>query len=1086
MKVGFFQESEPGDPLMTPFTMKIKDATEIVDAYRQRRLAEEINLIFDHGGAAGIMEKLKTNSATGLSSTEKHQSREEEFGNNKPPKETQSTYCENCWEALQDTTLRILTVSGIISLIIGVLFEEHPEYGWIEGFAIIVAVVVVVNVSAWNDLQKQKKFNDLLEQNRSAKVITLMRNGTWSVVHPEVLLVGDIIRLENGVTIPADGILIESSQVETVESAITGENENIKKLSYNEALTFRDEYLKLNPATLDAPDIDHHNEIPSPVMLAGTNLAEGMGIMVVIGVGRNSTEGRIMELAEQVQELTPLMKKLNNLAQLIGKGGLYMAVITMAALYLRFLIKYAITREWNSHTDPSQLVQYFIIGITVLVVAIPEGLPLAVTISLAYSIKQMQKEQNLVRKMHACETMGGANMICSDKTGTLTQNRMAVSEFWAGISPFNFDKNPPTHNSFQAEYLHILKESIFTNSSAFIDPKRGEVGNKTEIAMLLLMLALGHSDYIETRLNYFERFHKIFPFSSKRKRSSIVISLEDNRRRVHVKGAAEMVVTTCSFYLTAEGMLKPMDAEGSQLVSTVIRSMTEKALRVIALAYRDLETGADIEEADKFGFPAIETRNLVLIGLAGIHDPIRDEVPEAVKKCKRAGITVRMVTGDNKATARAIAKECFIITSDQQTVMEGKEFAELTGGTICNSCRTKVCPCSRNKKDKKVNGRPYRKDVVANLEAFKECVSNLAVLARSSPDDKYTLVCGLKELGHVVAVTGDGTNDAPALRKAHIGFAMGIAGTEMAKEAAGIILLDDNFNSIVRAVVWGRNVYDNIRCFLQFQLTVNVVAVVTAAVGAVVIQQSPLTAVQLLWVNLIMDTLASLALATDPPTDSHLLRAPHKPDEFIIEKTMWKHILGQSFMHLAIMFAMVFAGQYFLPEFDNSQFIIKNGDYVGDGKLYNYDGSINYLTLSNDPNYGHSRQFTYVFNIFVLLQLCNEINSRKLRDELNVFAGIQRNTMFIVIWILVFGIQILVVQVGTYAFGVSPHGLSVLQWLVCVAFGCVSFVWRLALISFPSTAFPESGQSMQQPRMESGIMSIRASGITKRLSYNLG
>ena len=1088
MKISPYEKYQE-DPLISSFLISKKDILNIIEGYRQRKFCEEIDLISDFGGARGISDKLKSNVKHGLLSIDDHTDRINYFGRNTPTKAITMTYWEICWEALRDLMLRILLVCGTISLIIGATIGDHKSYSWIDGFSILVAVFVIVNVTAWNELQNQKKFNELKEKSRTVKSVSLLRDGKWSAVHPDLLLVGDIIKIENGIIIPADGILIEASQVEILESAMTGEAENIRKLSYADALELKNEYLEQNPGVLIQCQATEKNlEIPSPVVLSGTNLAEGIGIMIIIAIGKNSAEGRITALIHQDPEPTPLMNKLDRLAVVIGKIGLSFALIAVVALWIRYIFNLSENHwKWGGVSDLSYILNSFILGITITVVAIPEGLPLAVLVSLSYSIKKMLKENNLVKKMNACETMGGANMICSDKTGTLTQNKMTVSEFWAGTFPMNFDINPPTHKSFQAEYLHILKESIFTNTSAFIDSIKGQIGSKTEIAMLLLMLTLGHSDYLEKRLNYFDRYHKIFPFSPRRKRSSIIITLEDGRKRLHVKGAGELVVKNCSYYLTGECVLKEMDKDASELIETVIKSMTEKALRVIALAYKDISTDWDMDMLDENGFPAVENGGLILIGLAGIRDPLRDEVPEAVIKCQKAGITVRMVTGDNKATARAIAKECHIIISEEQTVLDGKEFSELTGGTVCNKCWTKICPCPRSKSEEKdleklesnllldTSRISVRKDVVANFEEFKDCIKNLAVLARSTPEDKYTLVCGLKQMGHVVAVTGDGTNDAPALKKADVGFAMGITGTEMAREAADIILMDDNFNSIVRAVIWGRNIYDNIRCFIQFQITVNIVAVITSTTGSIIIQQSPLTAVQLLWVNLIMDSLGSLALATDPPSDKHLLHKPHSRNEFIIEKTMWKHILGQSIMQLIFIFAMTYAGELFLPEFHN-------GIYIGNvenGRLYDYEGNNLYKDKYDDPAIGPSRQFTYIFNIFVLLQLCNEINCRKLKDELNVFSGIQRNWMFMIIWSLTFWMQVLIISIGGYAFGCSLNGLSFMQWIVSIGFGCISFIWRLVLIFFPSKIFPDFKNESYVKRIQSGFHSVRGSGIIK-------
>ena len=1067
-------------PLFNPFNLSAKDLSEVVDSYRSRKLAEELDSIIELGGLEDLLNKLQTSKESGLTSTDSHSHRVRVFGVNKLPKEKLATYCEICWEALKDKILRILILAGIVSIVLGGYLGDHPEYGWIEGFAIIVAVAVVVNVTAVNDIQKQRKFSDLKKANKKAKCVTLLRDGVWSSVHPKKLLVGDIVRLENGLTIPADGILLEAFQIEVVEAAMTGENDNIKKLPFHESKKSRDEFYKLCYSDLNINE-DKHHEVPSPVVLSGTNLAEGFGSMLVIAVGKNSAEGRIMDLVEQDSDSTPLMKKLDKLAGTIGKGGLVAAAITIAALFLRIIIFNSINHSWSSKIAKN-FIDAIIIGITVLVVAIPEGLPLAVTISLAYSVKKMQKDNNLVRKLHACETMGGADTICSDKTGTLTQNKMAVSEFWAGGLSYDFEKTQPSHKTFEAEYLHILKESIFTNSSAYIDPNKGEIGSKTEIAMLVLMINLGHSDYIETRLNYFEKFHKIFPFSSRKKKSSILITLDNYRTRVHVKGAAEVLIKSCAFYLDCKAQVQVIRQEELDLIQGKIQKMTEKALRVIALAYVDVKNDSQMEEVDGFGGNLIEDKDLVLIGLAGIRDPIRDEVPAAVLQCQRAGISVKMVTGDNLATARAIAKECHIITSDEQIVMEGKEFADLTGGTVCALCRVKNCNCPRNKAEAQKRNLAVRKDVIGNLERFTQIAGKLAVLARSSPDDKYTLVTGLKQLGHVVAVTGDGTNDAPALKKADIGFAMGIVGTEMAKESAGIILMDDNFNSIVRAVVWGRNIYDNIRCFLQFQLTVNVVAVILAMVGAVVIEQSPLTSVQLLWVNLIMDAFASLALATDPPTDAHLLRKPHRRDEFIIEKTMWKHIFGQAILQLILMFLMTFIGENFLPEFDHSGNFVKT---VKNGRNFDFDGSELYVNDYKDPDIGPSAQFTYVFNVFVLLQLFNEFNSRKLRDEVNVFDGITRNWLFVAIWVLTLLVQALIVSVGFYAFGCKKGGLDFFQWLVCLGFAVLGLLWRGVLIALPSRMFPQTGKEENQGEIGSGILSFRASGIVKRQSMHL-
>ena len=549
--------------------------------------------------------------------------------------------------------------------------------------------------------------------------ITRVRDGERQSIHPEELLVGDIVELANGILIPADGLMIQGNEIEIVEAAMTGENDPIKK-QVNELCSARkDEVVKDNPEIvaqvgkkqeLEAlkierggqdPEIekemadlpDHHHEVPSPIVLSGTTLSEGAGSMVVLAVGSQSAEGRIADAVEQEEETTPLQDKLEKLAGDIGKLGLIAAVITMLILYIRFVIEISVGAiSWDSG-HPIELVRYFVLGITVLVVAIPEGLPLAVTISLAYSVKKMQYDNNLVRRLHACETMGGANMICSDKTGTLTQNKMSVAQFFMNGTHMDFELTQPTSQTFSPEYFALLKETSCVNSTAYFvpddDPQKAdkEIGSKTELALILLLINLGHGDYVEVRNDVLQRDHRLFAFSSKRKRSSIAVkNANDAGMRVHVKGASEVILARCSTYLDEQGNKKPLTEEIKQAGLNAIDQMANKALRCIGLAYRDIPAGFDIEGKDEEGNPIVESSDLILIGITGIKDPIRPEVPKAVSKCKEAFIKVRMVTGDNVQTARAIAKECGILTGDKSLVMEGSEFAALTGGLVCKLC----------------------------------------------------------------------------------------------------------------------------------------------------------------------------------------------------------------------------------------------------------------------------------------------------------------------------------------------------------------------------------------------------------------
>ena len=546
----------------------------------------------------------------------------------------------------------------------------------------------------------------------------------------------------------------------------------------------------------------------------------------------------------------------------------------------------------------------------------PEGLPLAVIISLAYSVRKMYEEKNFVKKLASCEIMGGANNICSDKTGTLTKNEMTVTDVYQGATSHKIKINDPQYN--YNDYFKCKKVSdLFSQSLSCNTQGNLDEASATELAMLKMLKKFG-TDFEAVREQH--KGHKLirFPFTSKRKKMSTVaenITDQENGhdKRLHSKGAAEIVLSLCEFYLDEDGNKQTLDETKKEQFMGQIETYARGALRIICLAYKDLKIGEvgpnhDHQAADGFNQEVEVNGGLVCLGILGIKDVIRPEVPDAVIKCQHAGIRVRMVTGDNKITAQAIAKECKISNKgdSEYACMEGPEFYNICGGLMCITCNKpspQDCKCD----PKKINEK------VKNLAEFKKIWPELNVLARSRPDDKYLLVSALREVGEVVAVTGDGTNDAPAMKKADVGFAMGIAGTDVAKAAADIVLLDDNFASIVVAAKWGRNIYDNIRRFLQFQLTVNIVALISAFVGACILRESPLQPIQLLWVNLIMDSLGSLALATEPPSEKLLERAPQSRDEYIISRKMMKHLTGMG-ISIYLIFILVFAGEYFLPE----------------------------------------------------------------------------------------------------------------------------------------------------------------------------
>ncbi|XP_026125206.1 plasma membrane calcium-transporting ATPase 3-like isoform X3 [Carassius auratus] len=1024
-----------------------------------------------------LCHRLKTSPADGLSDNPADlEKRRQVFGMNFIPPKKPKTFLQLVWEALQDVTLIILEIAAIISL--GLSFYQPPggdteacgnvsagaeeegeaEAGWIEGAAILLSVLCVVLVTAFNDWSKEKQFRGLQSRIEQEQRFAVVRNGTVIQIPVAEMVVGDIAQIKYGDLLPADGVLIQGNDLKIDESSLTGESDHVRK-----------------------------SIAKDPMLLSGTHVMEGSGKMLVTAVGVNSQTGIIFTLlgAGEVEEekkdckkeansnsstqfpsveakdhniingkqdgtlennqnkakkqdeavameMQPLKSaeggeveekekkkssvakkeksvlqgKLTKLAVQIGKAGLVMSAITVIILMLYFVIETFVIQGvvWLTECTPiyvQYFVKFFIIGVTVLVVAVPEGLPLAVTISLAYSVKKMMKDNNLVRHLDACETMGNATAICSDKTGTLTTNRMTVVQIYIGDQLF---RNIPRPDQINPKTLELITSAISVNcaytSKIIAADKEGglpkQVGNKTECALLGLVLDLKQEYQAVREQIPEEKLYKVYTFNSVRKSMSTVIQMPDGSFRLYSKGASEILLTKCSFVLGRDGearAFRPRDKD--EMVKKVIEPMACEGLRTICIAYREFPADPMPDWDNETDIVS----NLICITVVGIEDPVRAEVPEAIRKCQRAGITVRMVTGDNINTARAIAAKCGIIhPGDDFLCMDGKEF----------------------------NRRIRNEKGEIEQERIDKIWPKLRVLARSSPTDKHTLVKGIidstiVEQRQVVAVTGDGTNDGPALKKADVGFAMGIAGTDVAKEASDIILTDDNFSSIVKAVMWGRNVYDSISKFLQFQLTVNVVAVIVAFTGACITQDSPLKAVQMLWVNLIMDTFASLALATEPPTESLLLRKPYGRNNPLISTTMMKNILGHAVYQLIIIFTLLFVGE----------------------RIFDIDSGRN-APLHSPP----SEHYTIIFNTFVLMQLFNEINARKIHGERNVFDGIFSNPIFCSIVLGTFAIQIVIVQFGGKPFSCSP--LNVEQWLWCLFVGMGELVWGQVIASVPT------------------------------------
>lgn len=918
----------------------------VIKAYVTRTQFEEILLLEEMGGTEGVARILQTSPTYGITSDDDNiNQRAKLFGKNKLPVRASASFISLCIDAGSDQTLQILMVCGLASIFLSQVFGENPQVEWMEGAAIWIAVLVVVFVTAANDWCKEQQFKQL-SQVKDDKCCTVIRDGLPTQVSVFNLVVGDLLQFEAGDELPADCLVVTCRELRIDESSLTGESEMIKKDTLDDCQS------QVNDVQYRSPRSMSHHFIASPVVLSGTTVNSGSGTAYVVAVGTRSQAGQLYQKLAFDTEATPLQLKLNALASDIGNFGLISAVIAFLLLVAEFWVIYY---RMDVGTRPMLIqiitshVHFFVTAITILVVAIPEGLPLAVTISLAYSIGQMLADQNYVRRLGACETMGSANEVCSDKTGTLTRNQMTAVQLWNGTTVVDIPSTAlglhepagiPTFSQ-KTDKWKLLMESIALNSTAFLEKVYvtstlsgkettrqtiKHVGSATECALLEFADFVCGGDYAELRQTSGTEDKIVLrqDFSSDRKIMTTVVSMDSgpvlSRVRVFVKGASERILALCNSIMTDDGDVKQLSLDMKKTIETsVIDEMAQRALRTICVAYRDIDVEKvpdwkETQTGDKNIYIVAE-QNLTCLGIFGIQDPVRDEVPDAVLSCHRAGINVRMVTGDNIITAKAIAKQCNIFDEKRGDIaMLGPDFTALVGGVVCKTCRTAVCGCATDAKTAELEGKNLRVDVVGNMAAFEKIWRRLQVLARSQPSDKYVLVTALKQLGQVVAVTGDGTNDAPALKKADVGLAMGITGKEVAKQAADIVMLDDNFQCIVQAVKWGRNVYGNIRRFLQFQLTVNVVAVLTTIICAAVMRDSPLSAVQMLWVNLIMDSFASLALATERPTPDLLKEKPQSRDHSLISRSMVVTILTSVIYQLVTLLLVIFAGDMFLPE----------------------------------------------------------------------------------------------------------------------------------------------------------------------------
>ncbi|KAF3580641.1 hypothetical protein DY000_02035810 [Brassica cretica] len=841
----------------------------------------------NNGGVVALAKKVSVSDLNeGVKSSELP-IREKIFGENRYAEKPPRSFLMFVWEALQDITLIILMVCAVVSIGVGVATEGFPK-GMYDGTGILLSILLVVMVTAISDYKQSLQFIDL-DREKKKIIVQVTRDGTRQEISIHDLVVGDVVHLSIGDQVPADGVFISGYNLEIDESSLSGESE------------------------------PSHVNKQKPFLLAGTKVQNGSAKMLVTTVGMRTEWGKLMEtLVDGGEDETPLQVKLNGVATIIGKIGLSFAVLTFLVLCVRFVLEKATAgsfTDWSSE-DALTLLDYFAISVTIIVVAVPEGLPLAVTLSLAFAMKKLMSDRALVRHLAACETMGSATCICTDKTGTLTTNHMVVNKVYI------CDNVHERQESFQLELPEevqsILLQGIFQNTgSEVVKDKDGEtqiLGSPTERAILEFGLLLG-GDFGEQRKEH--KILKIEPFNSDKKKMSVLIALPGGGARAFCKGASEIVLKMCENVVDSNGETVPLTEERIKNISDVIEVFASEALRTLCLVYKDLD------EAPSGDLP---DGGYTMVAVVGIKDPVRPGVREAVETCQAAGITVRMVTGDNISTAKAIAKECGIFT-------EG--------------------------------------------------------------------------------VTGDGTNDAPALHEADIGLAMGIAGTEVAKENADVIIMDDNFKTIVKVARWGRAVYINIQKFVQFQLTVNVVALIINFVSACITGSAPLTAVQLLWVNMIMDTLGALALATEPPNEGLMKRPPIARTTSFITKTMWRNIAGQSVYQLIVLGTLNFAGK----------------------SLLDLNGPDSTAVLN-----------TVIFNSFVFCQVFNEVNSREI-EKINVFTGMFNSWVFTGVMVVTVVFQVIIVEfLGAFA---STVPLTWQHWLLSILIGSLSMIVAVILKCIP-------------------------------------
>lgn len=838
----------------------------------------------------------------GLSTEEVEASRKQHGSNRLTPPQRPSAL-KLYLEKFKDPIILILLFAAVLSLCLG--FVEND---YLETIGILVAVLLATGIGFYFEWDAARKF-DVLSALSQEELVTLVRGGHVVQLPRSELVVGDVILLQPGEEIPADGRLLQAVNMTINESSLTGE--------------------LIAAKTTDPERMDKEATYPSNMVMRSTTVVEGNGLMTVTAVGDSTEIGHVAKEAARPTDIeTPLKKQLNRLASVITKVTFAISILVFVLFSAHAVYDYfttlpiGVTADWFKVSE--MVLRYFMLAVTLIVMAVPEGLPMAISLSLALNMRRMLKTNNLVRHSHACETMGAVTVICTDKTGTLTQNVMAVADI-----------------QFDAKDEALVFENFAVNSTAHLDEEGRSLGNHTEGALLQYLKGHGE-DYAEWRRK--TNVISQLAFSTERKfMASLVRSTVNGKMLLYVKGAPETVMSFCR-----------LDEAECNALQCRLQSYQQKAMRTLAFAYREV--------ADKDISSPIETlvSGLNFLGVTAIADPIREEVPASVAACKSAGIKVKIVTGDNAGTAIEIARQIGFWTDEDtcENTITGTEFAALSDD-----------------------------EVLKRLAQIK-------VMSRARPLDKQRLVRLLQRQGEVVAVTGDGTNDAPALHHAQVGLSMG-TGTSVAKNASDITLLDDSFRSIATAVLWGRSLYKNIQRFIVFQLTVSLAAMLICIAGSIFGTEMPLTVTQILWINLIMDTFASLAISTLPPDAAVMKEKPRRQKAFIITRSMAVIILVSGVLFSLALFGILF---YF--------------------HSYQLGGSFS-------PD-----EMTIFFTIFVMMQFWNLLNVKTIGSGESAFSHLNRCSWLLLVMAVILVAQIVIVQFGGQIFRTQP--LNIQNWLVII------------------------------------------------------